>query len=139
MAAVTVTFEVPGSPVPKGRPRTATRDRNGNLLAKPRVYTPTKTTDYEQLVAWCARAANLKLEPGKRYLLDIKLHLSSRHSRSDLDNFCKAISDGLNQAGEPTGWDDRQIRDLRVLEVPVRSAAEEKAVVTIGEMSASIA
>ena len=82
---------MPGRPVGKERPR----------LGKGRVYTPAKTRDYENTVAWAAKAAM-----GRRPVIDGALSLmiscyfkaksSGYHvSKPDLDNCCKAILDGM--------------------------------------------
>lgn len=48
---MTVTFTVPGDPVPKKRPRL------GKIGDKPVVYTPAETRAYEQVVATVAKVA----------------------------------------------------------------------------------
>jgi len=116
-------FTIPGPPVPKQRPR---RAPDGHW------YTPKRTTDYEEQVAWEAKIAGVKLEPGKRYNLEIDFHLSS-YAR-DRDNLIKSIQDGLMRMGD--GWDDRQVWGLMVRTKSVRDASEEKAVVRVMEWEA---
>jgi Holliday junction resolvase RusA-like endonuclease len=85
---------VPGKPVGKERPR----------LGKGRVYTPAKTRDYEQTVAWYAKS----LMHGRPIItgpvrLMITCCLSGKGedgqwhvSRPDADNLIKALSDAMN-------------------------------------------
>ena len=125
------TFVIPGPPVPKGRPRMVFKDRNGNPLARPHAYTPKRTVDFEELVAWSAKAAGLKLDPEKRYTLTINFYLSAH--RSDLDNLCKACLDGMQRMGQD--WDDSQVDNLLIYTHSVRDASEEKTVVEVEERS----
>ena len=113
-----VTFTIPGPPVSKQRPRRAPAGH---------FYTPQKTVEYELAVAGYAMAAGVKLQAKTRYALGVDLYLST--FRRDRDNIVKCIQDGLQRLGD--GWDDSQVCDLVVRTVSVRSAAEEKAVVTI--------
>jgi Holliday junction resolvase RusA-like endonuclease len=113
------TFEIPGAPVAKERPRYS---RKTNTW-----YTPQRTKDYETHVAQCAMVAGLKLERGEHYSVEIDFHLSTR--RFDLDNAVKSILDGLNRY-EPT-WDDRQVVKLSANIISVRDGSEEKTVVRV--------
>lgn len=115
-------FVVPGPPVSKQRPR---RSPSGNW------YTPKKTVDYENLVAQCAIAAGLKLEPKKWYSLSIDFYLSS--FRKDRDNQVKCVMDGLQRVGD--NWNDNQIADLYIRTIGVKDGSEEKAVVKVETMS----
>jgi Holliday junction resolvase RusA-like endonuclease len=115
------TFIIPGPPIPKGRPR---KGPNG-------WYTPARTAMYEQRVAQEAMVAGIRLEPGKRYTVEILLHVS--RWRGDVDNCAKSILDGLAERGKAFGWDDRQVCDLVVREIGVLNATEERTVVTITE------
>ena len=112
------TFEIPGPPVPKGRPR---RSPDGHW------YTPKRTTDYEEAVAWAAKAARLELVPGVAYGVKIDLYLSTY--KRDVDNIAKSLLDGLQRLGD--GWNDNQVRDLQVRSHGVLEAREERAVVTV--------
>jgi len=102
-------FTVPGPPRGKGRPKFA-RMRNGV-----RTFTDEKTVAYENLVCIVARRARRNLGP---FTGPVAVHLVFRlarpkrpeheyPSRPDLDNLCKAVLDGCNQAGI---WvDDAQV------------------------------
>lgn len=119
-----IRFTVPGSPQGKGRPRVAVRGGHASL------YTPSKTLNYEGLVAHAAQTAM-----AGRPLLDgpvaCAVHIdcavpaswSQKKQRMalagevlpatkpDIDNCCKAIFDGLNNVL----WrDDSQVVDLAV-------------------------
>lgn len=118
------TFEIPGPPVPKERPR---RGPAGNF------YTPKRTVDYENTVAWAATAAKLELEPGKPYGIKLEFYMS--HHSKDIDNCVKSVLDGLNRL--PGGWDDRQIMFMEVHKRMVKDGADERAVVTIEQRKAA--
>lgn len=79
-------LELPGVPVPKGRPR---RGAGG------RMFTPKRTRDYEQMVAWYARGSGL------RFAVPVELELVVRLSvmRGDGDNYLKSVVDGLVKGG----------------------------------------
>lgn len=84
-----VSFEVPGRPVPKERPRTG----------QGRTYTPKKTLDHEQAVRDRAWAAMVKGRVSKNLSDDLGIivtfHLPDRR-RVDIDNLLKTVLDGLN-------------------------------------------
>ncbi len=94
---------IPGRPVPKARPRLATQ-------ATMNVYTPKRTKEYEKLVGYTAldKAKGKMLE--KDISLSIKLYFKDR-TYGDLDNYAKAISDGLQ--GVVFG-NDKQVAKLYV-------------------------
>lgn len=100
----TITFTVPGKPVPKGRPR----------FARGHTYTPKKTRDYETLMAIKAKEAMRGRKPFEKALVLIvrvfnpipvafgkmkSLHAQEQKIRPivrpDLDNNIKCI-DALN-------------------------------------------
>lgn len=100
-------FEIPGKPVPKQRPR------NGNG----HTYTPTKTKDFEALVALKYREANGRKIAGPVAVsvtvwYEIPESWTKKRKREewlkphtqkpDLDNVVKSILDGLNKVA----WDD---------------------------------
>lgn len=104
-----LTFIVRGPPVPKGRPRLG-RGR--------RVYTPTRTLDYEALVRACASAALAMYNRGKpkarawrldaSYLLTARFYMPNAR-RVDIDNISKCALDSLNGVAYR---DDSQVIDL---------------------------
>lgn len=89
-------IRVPGDPVPKGRPR---RARNGSF------YTPKRTTDYEELVAWSWKQTRIKPLAGP---VSVRLDfIMATARRVDLDNLVKSVLDGLTLGG---AWaDDSQV------------------------------
>ena len=80
-------FAVPGKPVPKAR---MTRNTKWTPRAK-------RSLEYQELVAWCARAANIPTFTGD-IELTVRICRGSR-GRGDLDNFVKTIQDGLQYGG----------------------------------------
>lgn len=104
---VTYTFTVPVNPVGKGRPRFT---RSGH------TYTPARTTTYEQHVAAAAQQASIPV-------LDCQLSVwitfyvePQRGGPSDLDNYIKAVLDGLKA----------HFNDRRVVELAARRVDTEK-------------
>ncbi len=92
----TVVFTVPGKPVPKGRPRF----KNG------RVYTPKKTREYEEFVAYSARSkADNRFEGPVR--VSLRFHTKSK---ADLDNLIKSVLDGCQIGG--VFENDSQVRAI---------------------------
>ena len=104
-----VFFTVEGTPVPKGRPRFA---RRGKFVS---TYSPKTTVDYESKVSEAAKQAMGSSEPLETPLaayIYITLPIPASYSkkrtaaclageerptkRSDIDNYCKAIFDGMN-------------------------------------------
>ena len=104
-----VTFMVEGTPVPKGRPRFA---RRGKFVS---TYSPKTTVDYETKVAEAAQLAMGSSEPletpvGAYIYITLPIPASYSKKRkqdclsgqerptkkSDIDNFCKAVFDGMN-------------------------------------------
>lgn len=110
-----VTFTVPGPPVPKGRGRCLCVD------GRPRINTPTDTRVYERVVALCALAAGVKRLAGVPVAVEIVVVVPRRAktpksrpgrepaaTRPDLDNYVKAILDGV--FGAPPMEDGRVVR-----------------------------
>lgn len=104
-----ITFMVEGTPVPKGRPRFA---RRGKFVS---TYSPKTTVDYETKVAQAAKLAMGSSEPLETPVgayIYITLPVPSSYSKkrtqaclsgqerpikkSDIDNYCKAVFDGMN-------------------------------------------
>jgi Holliday junction resolvase RusA-like endonuclease len=104
-----VNFMVEGTPVPKGRPRFA---RRGKFVS---TYSPKTTVDYETKVADAAKLAMGSSEPletpvaayiyitlpvpasySKKRTKDCLSGLERPTKKSDIDNYCKAIFDGMN-------------------------------------------
>jgi len=94
------TFTVPGRPRGKERPRMG---RNGKF------YTPKTTREYEESVAWFAKAA-YKGEPTKD---PVRLDMTIRSSKSkaDTSNILKSIEDGMNGI---VYVDDKQIKEIHI-------------------------
>lgn len=118
MSDLVLSFEVPGPPVTKKRPR-VTRGRGG--------YTPADTRRWEQAVGTYALAARADaklrqplLEPVAVY---IELQLNGR--RGDLDNYAKSVLDALNGV---VFEDDSQVELLLVYRV---ASEVEKTRVTV--------
>ena len=92
---------VSGRPVAKQRARTV----NGH------TYTPPKTREYEELVAWSCRVAE-----GERFMSgDVAVLITlyaKRKLTGDVDNYAKCILDGMVKGG--VLGDDRQIVSLTV-------------------------
>jgi Holliday junction resolvase RusA-like endonuclease len=104
-----VTFMVEGTPVPKGRPRFA---RRGKFVS---TYSPKTTVDYETKVSEAAKTAMGSSEPletpvGAYIYITLPIPASYSKKRiqaclsgqerptkkSDIDNYCKAVFDGMN-------------------------------------------
>lgn len=101
------TFWISGKPQGKQRPRFS----NGH------AYTPSKTKEYEELVAW-----NYKLAGGTLFDGNVSIVITACFKgdggycaqRLDADNIAKVILDGLNGVGYN---DDKQVVDLHVRKV----------------------
>ena len=104
-----VTFTVEGTPIGKGRPKFA---RRGNFVS---TYTPTKTRDYETIIAEQARQAMGSSEPLKTPVaayIFITVPIPQSYSKKrrdaclggferpckkpDIDNIIKAFLDSMN-------------------------------------------
>ena len=117
-------FVVPGTPVPKQRPR-----RNARGV----WYTPSRTKRYEEKVAVCARSAGLSAPLTGSVRLEIRLWLPDRRRR-DIDNTAKTIMDALNRLA----WlDDSQVTSLTVTRAGIDSTnpRAEIALQTDGEIA----
>jgi Holliday junction resolvase RusA-like endonuclease len=122
-----VIFKVDGTPVPKGRPRFA---RRGKFVS---TYSPKTTVDYEIKVADAAKIAMGSQKPLEGPIvaciyvtLPIPASYSKKRTqaclsgqerptkRSDIDNFVKAIFDGMNGI---VFTDDSQVVSLHATKV----------------------
>lgn len=91
-----LTLEIPGAPVPKQRARSG----------QGRHYTPDRTVNAENAIAWEARAARVTFPAG----VDVELRLTfGVHTfRGDIDNLEKLVMDALQKGGVYTN--DRQVK-----------------------------
>ena len=127
-----VTFEVPGDPHGKGRPKFA---RRGNFV---QTYTDKKTASYEDLVRFHANIAMVDLAPiegAVAVYIYIKLAVPKSYSKKrteaclsglerptkkpDWDNVAKSICDAMNGI---VYMDDTQIVDAHVTKVYAANA-----------------
>jgi Holliday junction resolvase RusA-like endonuclease len=82
-------LEVPGRPVPKGPPRKSARGH---------WYTPKRTVDFENLIAWHV-LSDTRVRFGTK---EVKVRIEMwTHTplRGDTDNYVKSILDGLQKGG----------------------------------------
>lgn len=94
-ACACYTFDIPGTPRPKGRPRVTSRG----------AYTPAHTREWEQAVGTAGYLAGLRPVEGP-CMVQVWLR---GWGRGDLDNHVKAILDGLNGVAYP---DDAQVKRI---------------------------
>lgn len=104
-------FTIPGKPQPKQRARQG-RTPSGKSC----FYTPNPTRLYEKAVGDNARAAmwRLRMATGDQWPLDARYRLEidayfPNARQHDLDNVCKAVSDGMNRSAFA---DDSQVVEL---------------------------
>ncbi|MBT9168936.1 MAG: hypothetical protein DDT19_02288 [Syntrophomonadaceae bacterium] len=90
-----VNFTIPGPAVPKQRPR---KGKYGNF------YTPGRTQEFEETVAWLAKEAAKGCKLSGR--LGILVVFYQKRKRADSDNCLKAIQDGIEKSGAIA--DDKQ-------------------------------
>jgi crossover junction endodeoxyribonuclease RusA len=117
---------VPGPPVPCGRARSGLG----------RTYTPAKTRAYEQHVALLARlaVARAKWNPPEGSTFAVTLDVYRARRTGDIDNFLKAVLDGMNGIVFP---DDRLVVAATVrLHVDTAYPRAEIAVETAVEVAA---
>ena len=117
-----VMFVVPGRPHGKRRPRVTMRGR------KAIVYTPRESREYEQRVAWEAKAAGARPVDGPVGVRIICV--TSRRNRPDLDNAAKSILDGLNGVAYA---DDSQVVELHVYAMTGEPERVEVEIVSVEE------
>lgn len=107
-------IEIPGTPVPKQRPR----------LASGRVFTPPKTHAAEELIAWKARAAGVRISTSD-VSVTAGFYFTGKR-RGDIDNLVKTVLDALNGVAYV---DDRQVVHLQA--AVVLGASEAKTVIEV--------
>lgn len=107
-------IEIPGTPVPKQRPR----------LVSGRVFTPSKTHAAEELIAWKARAAGVRISTSD-VSVTVGFHFTGKR-RGDIDNLVKTVLDALNGVAYV---DDRQVLHLQA--AVVLGASEAKTVIEV--------
>lgn len=114
-----LTIVIKGQPVTKGRPRWG---KGG------RPFTPKRTRDYEELVAWHCRAMRSKVTGP----VHVHIHLVSGTSlRGDPDNYAKAILDGAVK-GELIDDDNAAtVRTLHVTQALCLDPAESRVELTV--------
>ncbi len=93
-------LEIPGAPVPKGRPR---RGRHG-------FYTPQRTQAAEGAIAWEAVAA------GAKFAGPVRVEVDFYGGRGDIDNLAKTVLDGLQKGGLLEN--DSQVKKLALRQHP---------------------
>ena len=122
-----VMFSVEGTPIGKGRPKFA---RRGNFVS---TYTPTKTRDYEAIIAQAAKEAMATAEPLKTPVaayIYITVPIPQSYSKKrteaclkdierptkkpDIDNVAKCFLDAMNDV---VYKDDTQVLTLHVTKV----------------------
>ena len=117
-----VAFHIPITPVPKGRPRF---QRIGSFT---KIYTPTKTLQYEKQITLACKSAMAGRPPMTSGLhIDLRFHFeppkswsnkrtaaaidTNHSSKPDIDNLTKAVMDALNGVA----WtDDAQVHSMIV-------------------------
>ncbi len=116
MVSTSLSFTVPGRPVPKERPRLGA---NGN------VYTPRRTAMWEDLIAWHVRGerANFGDAPVQ---VRCTFHVAGR--AGDLDNCVKSLLDGIQKSGAIRN--DSQVRDVQA-RIESCGRHEQRTVVTV--------
>src|SRR3990167_8635615 len=131
---MTISFTVPGVPVPKARARTVFQ--GGHVHS----YTPKKTVEYERLVSYHAETAMRKIIPLLKFkgtvsvCIRLALPRPKRHykkgklrenmpiypvARPDIDNYAKIFLDALNGI---VWLDDNQVVKLEVVKGYVASS-----------------
>jgi len=116
-----IDFEIPGKPVPKGRPRFAGR---AGCSGAPVVYTPKTTAEYERKVRRAAEEQMTlhRYDPTEDALaLEVIFYMRRPKSvppsrrfpsvKPDIDNLLKAVVDGMNGV---VYADDKLVVDVHV-------------------------
>lgn len=108
----TLTLVVLGEPVPKGRARSrAVTTKGGKSFVQ--TYTPKETRAYEDKVkVTCLAAVNMSRwtwTKKDRFRLTVHVYREHEGAGGDLDNYAKAILDGINKVAFA---DDRYVRRI---------------------------
>lgn len=114
-------INVPGRPVPKGRPRLGVHGK------KAYIYTPPATREYEKLVGWVAKSVGCQPVEGP---VSVSLNVYAR-GKLDADNIAKSILDGLNGIAYQ---DDDQVIELHIWKHKVKDKTEERVEIEIREV-----
>lgn len=142
---MTLTFTIPGNPVPKGRPR-AFKDGRGHI----RIHTPKETVKAEARARFWMRddlgAKSYPVFPAGGVSVDLAFFLETPGSwtsrkrdlaegagcigRSDVDNLAKMILDAMNGL---IFTDDRQIVSLKIEK---HYSREPRTEITVSELAA---
>lgn len=111
-----IRFDI-AEPIPKERPRVAPavwKESGAELVQvrKARGYTPKSTKVFEEKVAWESRAAIRRCLGTAKPLegrVAVTITFSMEDQRGDIDNYAKAILDGMNKI---IYLDDKQVKEL---------------------------
>ena len=106
-----LTFRVPGRPVPKRRP--VVTKRGG-------TFTPAETRRYENAVGWAA--AQARRGDTFRGPVGVELSVVVHRWEGDVDNYAKSLLDGMQHGG--LLQDDRQVHVLIVARIRDREQDE---------------
>lgn len=96
-------FDVPGTPRPKARPRVTAHG----------TYTPKEAAAWERTVGLAALSAGMRPHP-KGQRVTVTVWLCGVGKSGDVDNYLKAILDGLNGVAYE---DDRQVAAAAVYRI----------------------
>lgn len=135
-AVAALKFFVPGDPIPKGRPKARLQINEQTKNAYAQIYTPPRTREWEEHVEKSIRVQinilsrindgqvlrlPLQGERNKPMIITLRFNLPRPQSvpkwvtipqtaRGDIDNYSKAVIDGIQNAG--VIGNDRMLTDL---------------------------
>ena len=113
-------FTVEGRPVPAAR-MTYRQVHANKLTPQAKRY-----LDYKTAIGWAAKKERIKPLTGN-VKMTIELHIHGNKD-GDIDNYAKAILDGLNGIAYK---DDKQVTELRLKKIKVESKDNQRAVIVI--------